>query len=110
MSDTELLEKLTDTELLEKLIEAIGALARPAVPIDIAFWDIDMVAAYLCREAQHVRTRVACLPGFPEVIRLPSSGAGRSHPLYRASEVQAWAESMREPRAVKVSDRGEDDE
>jgi hypothetical protein len=90
---------MSDTELLEKLVGAIGALARPAIPLNIALWDVATIAAYLCRDEQHVRTRVACLPGFPQVIRLPAGGRGRSHPLYRASEVQAWAENHREAKS-----------
>jgi hypothetical protein len=54
---------------------------------------------YLKRDAQVVRERMACLPGFPKAIRLPTMTAGkarRSQPLYQAKEVIARARSFQE--------------
>lgn len=90
---------MTDGALLEQLAAAVAQLVRPAIPVDYDLWDIAMIAAYLKRDPQVVRERMACLPGFPKAIRLPTmtgGKAGRSQPLYQAKEVIAWARSYQE--------------
>jgi hypothetical protein len=81
-------------ELLEKLLAKISAPA-PTIPIAIDLWDIASIAAYLKRDPQVVRERMACLPSFPKAIRLPTK-TGRAQPLYKATEVIAWTNSHQE--------------
>lgn len=80
-----------DTNIIDLLAAAVAAKVRPAIPIDIALWDIATIAAYLQRSENQVRERMACLPDFPKAIRLPSSTATRGHALYKAKEVIGWA-------------------
>jgi hypothetical protein len=55
---------------------------------------VKTIAAYLKRDADVVRARLCCLPNFPAAIRLPNARGQRMHPLWKASEVIAWAESF----------------
>jgi hypothetical protein len=90
---------MSDAALIEQLAAAVAQLVRPAIPIEIDLWDIATIATYLKRDPQVVRERMACLPGFPKAIRLPTmtgGKAGRSQPLYQAKEVIAWARSYQE--------------
>lgn len=64
---------------------------RDAVPIAVALWDTEAIAAYLHRSINRVRNDIVPLPTFPRPIRLPVSG--RAQALYKAREVIAWAES-----------------
>lgn len=86
---------MSEVELVEKIADAINKLARPAIPLAVDLWDIATIAQYLKREPQVVRERIAVLPSFPQPIRLPAV-KGRAHPLYKATEVIAWAESLQE--------------
>lgn len=86
---------MSETELINKLVTALGALFKPAIPVSIDLWDVSTIAAYLKRSESNVRERLCPLPDFPKAIRLPSQ-AGRGHPLWKASEVIAWAEKYRE--------------
>lgn len=80
-----------DTSIIDLLAAAVAKQVRPAIPIDIALWDIATIAAYLNRGESQVRERMACLPDFPKAIRLPSTGTTRGHALYKAKEIIAWA-------------------
>jgi hypothetical protein len=75
-----------DTALIKKLASAVAQLVRPLIPLEIDLWDIETIARYLKREAATVRDRMACLPGFPKAIRLPTT-RGKAQPLYNAREV-----------------------
>ncbi|WEF34914.1 hypothetical protein [Pseudoduganella chitinolytica] len=86
---------MTDTTLIERLAEAVAQHIRPAIPLSVDLWDIATIAAYLKRSPQQVRERMACLPGFPKAIRLPTTN-GRTHPLYNAAEVIKWAQGYQE--------------
>jgi hypothetical protein len=79
-----------DTNIIDLLAAAVAKQVRPAIPIEIALWDIATIAAYLNRGESQVRERMACLPDFPKAIRLPSASATRGHALYKAKEVIAW--------------------
>ncbi len=89
--------KMTDGELLDKLATALAKHLRPSIPITVDLWDVATVAQYLKRDPSVVRERITCLPDFPKAIRLPAK-QGRAHPLYKAAEVIAWAETYRERR------------
>jgi len=84
-----------DSSLLEQLVAALQQLNKPSIPIDVDLWDMAMIAAYLKRNVQVVRERMACLPDFPKAIRLPTTSV-RAYPLYRAKEIIAWANSHQE--------------
>lgn len=88
---------MSETEIVERITAAINNLARPAIPLAVDLWDIATIGQYLKREPQVVRERIAVLPSFPRPIRLPAQ-RGRAHPLYKATEVIAWAEAHQERR------------
>ena len=67
-----------------------------SVPIQVALWDVEHVAAYFCRSPSYVKEEIACLPDFPAPIRLPTGKRNRGHALYEASEVIAWAKQFKE--------------
>lgn len=67
---------------------------QPTIPVSVDLWDLRSIGAYLKRSPEVVREKYACLPSFPRPVRLPSVGSGRSHALYKAREIIAWAESF----------------
>lgn len=85
---------------LEELAHKIAEAMRPAMPVEIDLWDVKTIAAYLKRDPAVVRERICCLPGFPAAIRLPNAKGQRMHPLWKATEVIAWAESYREHKTA----------
>lgn len=81
---------MNSEEILEKLLEN---LSRPApLPVAIDLWDTRIIAAYLKRSLDTVRDDIVTLPSFPRPIRLPLKSGARTHALYKAREVIAWAE------------------
>jgi hypothetical protein len=80
-----------DTNIIDILAAAVAKQVRPAIPIDIALWDIATIAAYLNRGESQVRERMACLPDFPKAIRLPTITGSRGQALYKARDVINWA-------------------
>lgn len=88
---------MNEFELIAKLVDALVKQTHPSIPIDIDLWDIATIAQFLKRDSSVVRERIACLPDFPQAIRLPSAKS-RAHPLYKAVEVIAWTETYRERR------------
>lgn len=89
------------TALVEQLAAAMLAhLERPAIPIDVALWDMATIGEFLKRNPQAVRERIACLPSFPKAVRLPTTTTdgkpGRTQPMYWAKEIIAWARSHQE--------------
>lgn len=65
-----------------------------AIPVTVDLWDLRCIGAYLKRSPEVVRENYACRSDFPRPVKLPSTGSGRSHALYKAREVVAWAESF----------------
>ncbi|WP_454776458.1 hypothetical protein [Janthinobacterium tructae] len=86
---------MSDVDLIERLADAVAQRMTPPIPLAVDLWDIATIAAYLKREPGTVREQIACLPSFPNAIRLPTS-KGRAQPLYNAKEVIAWVQSYRE--------------
>lgn len=84
--------------MIDKLAEAVAKHIRPTIPLNIALWDIETVADYFKRDVTSVRQRFACLPDFPAAIRLPSASGKKAHPLYKATEVMAFADKYREKK------------
>jgi hypothetical protein len=76
-----------DSDLIIRLAAELAKQLKPALPVEIDFWDIAMIATYLKRIESVVRERMACLPDFPKAIRLPSTRTVRGQALYRAKEV-----------------------
>lgn len=82
---------MSEVELMARLADLLGKQFKPAIPLTVDLWDVSTIAQFLKRSDSQVRERVTCLPDFPKAIRLPSQN-GRGHPLYKATEVIAWAE------------------
>lgn len=77
---------------MEQLASAIAARMPPIIPVSIDLWSATEIAAYLKRDRRTTAEKIVYLPGFPSAIRLPSTGKKKSHPLWPAREVIAWAE------------------
>lgn len=85
-------------QLIDEIASAV--LARTRIPLDIDLWDTETIANYLKRSVRQVSERIVCLPTFPRAIRIPSGGPGRSQPLWKATEVIAWAEKHQDRKAA----------
>jgi hypothetical protein len=88
---------MEEHELILRLAEALADQLRSEIPLSVDLWDIATIAAYVKRDPQVVRERLACVPSFPRAIRLPTK-TGRTQPLYIAAEVIKWAISHQEKR------------
>jgi hypothetical protein len=85
---------MSEQDLLDRIVIELDKRIKAAIPIEHALWSTKEIGEYLQRPAQVVRERIACLPGFPESIRLPNlDGKGTTFPRWKASEVIAWVES-----------------
>lgn len=80
---------------ISQLLNVIDRLS-PRIPLSVDLWSTHEIAAYLKRSESAVRDRVVHTLGFPKAIRIPSGTKGRSHPLWKASEVIAWTEKHQE--------------
>lgn len=87
MSATEQFENIVD-----RLATAVIERVRSPIPIEHDLWDIDRIAEYLKFKPYHVRTRIVCLPDFPQHTRVPTGKESWSHKRWRAKEVIAWYE------------------
>lgn len=90
---------MTSSELIDQLAAALASRVS-RVPLEIALWSVDDVAAYLNSTPKSVCNHVLCLPGFPAAIRLPTKTGGRGRPMFKAQEVIQWAESYQERRVA----------
>ena len=86
-------------DLLHQLANCLAEKLAPAIPQEIALWDIKTCATYLRMSENSFRERFACQPDFPAAIRLPSNRGRNAHPLWRAAEVQDWALKYKEKRS-----------
>lgn len=82
-------------EDIEKIADAVAARIKPAIPVDVDLWSAKELGAYFKVSERQARDRIAAMPGFPQPLRLPSP-TGRAHPRWKAAEVIAWAEGLRE--------------
>jgi prophage regulatory protein len=87
---------MTDPSIIDDLAASIARHTARRIPLAVDLWGYAEIAAYLKMAHRHVSDRVATLPGFPAAIRIPTRGAGRGQPRYKASEVIAWVESHKE--------------
>jgi hypothetical protein len=86
---------MSELNLIEKLADEVAKRLQPVIPLSIDLWDIATIAAFLKRDPQVVRERMACTPSFPKAIRLPTKN-GRAQPLYKAKEIIEWADRHQE--------------
>ena len=70
------------------------------IPTEYQLWDAEYIADMLRLKVKYFREHVACAPGFPQAIRLPLAGGGRSTPRWKAEEVLNWMNSNQERRAA----------
>ncbi|MEW6314613.1 MAG: hypothetical protein AB1513_11340 [Pseudomonadota bacterium] len=78
------------SNIIDQLAAAVADRVAPAIPIQIALWDSKDCAAYLRCSVSHFMQRIAALPGFPQSIRLPASGAaGRPRPAHQRKRNRA---------------------
>lgn len=77
---------------LSALAAEIVKLMPPPIPIEVAMWDGDMIAAYMRRNPRTVKERIVMDPSFPKAYRITTN----AHPLWKASEVIAWVEQHKE--------------
>ncbi|MFJ9531225.1 hypothetical protein [Herbaspirillum sp. NPDC101396] len=89
---------MSEVEMIEKLANALRDKLFPAIPLSVQLWDGKAIAGYLHRTPNVVMERVVTLNGFPKPIRLPAGDASRGRPLWKATEVIAWAESHQEKK------------
>jgi hypothetical protein len=83
-------------ELLSAILAELRR-PRPTIPLDVALWDADAVAAYLSVDRRYVLERLAVRSDWPRTIRLTDGPKGSAR--WRAREVIAWAQ-RREGRAA----------
>lgn len=88
------------TDDILTLARAIAAHMPPTIPVDVALWSTADCAAYLRISESSFQQRVACLPGFPQAIRLPRATGHTGHPRWKAREVIEWAEGYQERRVA----------
>lgn len=97
---------MSEVDIIERLVDAIEKRIRPALPLDVQLWNLEIIGAYLQRSPRVVGERIVTLPGFPKAIRLPAASPrkdedgephkGKGLPLWKASEVIAWTEGHRD--------------
>jgi prophage regulatory protein len=87
---------MTDPSIIDDLAASIARHTARRIPLAVDLWGYAEIADYLKLAQRQVADRVATLPGFPAAIRIPTRGAGRGQPRYKASEVIAWVESHKE--------------
>jgi hypothetical protein len=45
---------MSEADLIERLAEAIGKRIKPALPLDVQLWNLEMIGAYLHRHAARI--------------------------------------------------------
>jgi hypothetical protein len=73
------------------IIEALRESIAPQIPLSVDLWGSKEIGAFL-KKKPAVASRYMALPSFPKPVSLPSA-KGKSHPLYKATEVIKWAYS-----------------
>ena len=70
------------------------------IPTELQLWDGDYIAGILQMKPKYFKEHVATATGFPQAIRLPLAGGGRSTPRWMADEVLTWMQRHQEKRAA----------
>jgi hypothetical protein len=86
--------------LIDQLARAVAAHLPAQMPVDIALWDGDYIAALMQMKPKYFKEQVATAPGFPQAIRVPLASGGRSSPRWKAEEVIEWMGKNQERRAA----------
>ena len=82
--------------LLKAILQKLSEKAtRAAIPVEVDLWDTEHIAAYLKRSYTTVRDKIIVRPDFPKPIKINPTQE-RSHPLFKARDVIAWAENLQE--------------
>lgn len=79
--------------LIKQLAAEISAHIAPEIPVIVAYWDVDKIAACLSYEPRTVR-KLTARADFP-LPRNPGNGQKR----WRAKEVLAWVETFKAKEA-----------
>lgn len=88
---------MSEPDLIERIVDAITKKMTTPVPLSVQLWNAKIIGGYLQRSPAVVMERVVTLPGFPPPIRLPTRAENsKGQPLWKATEVIAWAESHRQ--------------
>jgi hypothetical protein len=90
---------MVDGELL--FLQLAGAISQKveevrSAPFPMDLWDIPTIAHVFKRTELQVRQCMVCRPDFPKAARFRSEGGGRSHALYKASDVLTWADKFKD--------------
>lgn len=72
---------------IQELTEAIRDASISRIPVDVALWDRQAIAEFLCYSKKVVSDRIINQPDFPKRVDI---GTGR----WRAKEVISWAYSQ----------------
>ncbi len=75
---------------INAIADAVAAKIRPAIPLDVALWDIGQIADYLGASKSHVSNRIVSAIDFPAAVRIATSDGHLSHPRWRAAQVVEW--------------------
>ena len=86
---------MTDDETEALLNAILQKLTEQMIPVTVDLWDTEHVARYLKYSYTTVRDKIIVRPDFPRPINI-NRGGTRSHPLFKAREVIAWAEGLQE--------------
>lgn len=84
---------MNDELIIEKLDELIAATKASSIPVRDRGLDSTGLGALLGKNPRYMLERMACLPGFPEPLRV-------GQPRWKAGEVMEWAERCRSQGGV----------
>lgn len=87
------MDGMNDELIIEKLDELIAATKASSIPMKDRWVDSTGKGALLWQKPRYVLERMACLPGFPEPLRV-------DQPRWKASEAMEWAEHCRRQGGV----------
>jgi len=76
------------------------SIQKSDIPLSVALWNAETIAAFLQVSPRQVLERYAPMPGFPQAIRLPSVSAKKGHPRWKAEEIIDWVNRHQEQRAA----------
>lgn len=77
---------------VELLASALAKKIQPSIPLSVAQWDSALCAEYLGVSTRHFNAFIKTQPDFPRARHLPTIGADKGHPRWKAEEVIEWFE------------------
>ena len=93
-----------NNDIISALANEIAKQVRSPIPVEVDLWDAATIAQFLKVKPAQVLERYACLPSFPNPIRLPTPSGGNGHPRWKAAEVISWALKHQTKRRVESYD------